>query len=151
MYKARLRRSGQQVAVKVQRPGVREAIALDVFIMRFLAGKLRKWRQLNSDLPGLLDEWAASLFRELDYRREAANGTRFKELYAHLEVSVMPSWTIEGRTSHVSVTMGCFHLGMNQPHRSIATQTHTALTLGNFCKPWQLIGVGENGSFVPLP
>ncbi len=31
-----------------------------------------------SDLPALLDEWAGSLFRELDYRREAANGTRFK-------------------------------------------------------------------------
>ena len=31
-----------------------------------------------SDLPALLDEWASSLFRELDYRREAANGTRFK-------------------------------------------------------------------------
>ena len=30
---------------------------------------------------------AASLFRELDYRHEAANGTRFKELYSHLEAS----------------------------------------------------------------
>ena len=35
---------------------------------------------LRSDLPALLDEWAGSLFRELDYRREAANGTRFKVL-----------------------------------------------------------------------
>ena len=35
-----------------------------------------------SDLPALLDEWASSLFRELDYRREAANGTRFKVLRA---------------------------------------------------------------------
>lgn len=30
--------------------------------------------------------YAASLFRELDYRTEAANGARFAELYAHLEV-----------------------------------------------------------------
>lgn len=34
--------------------------------------------EFRSDLPALLDEWAGSLFRELDYRREAANGTRFK-------------------------------------------------------------------------
>lgn len=49
---------------------------------------MRRWRKFNSDLPALLDEWASSLFRELDYRHEAANGTRFRELYGHLEVRV---------------------------------------------------------------
>ena len=39
MYKGKLRKSGQTVAVKVQRPGVRESIALDVYILRFLAGQ----------------------------------------------------------------------------------------------------------------
>jgi len=47
---------------------------------------VRRWRRFNTDLPGLLDEWAASLFRELDYRHEAANGVRFRELYGHMEV-----------------------------------------------------------------
>ena len=42
--------------------------------------------QINSDLPGLLDEWATSLFRELDYTREARNGIRFRDLYRHLKV-----------------------------------------------------------------
>ena len=54
---------------------------------RYRFGVLRK---LNSDLPGLLDEWAGSLFRELDYRKEAANGTKFKELYSHLDVRRHP-------------------------------------------------------------
>lgn len=31
-------------------------------------------------------QWAESLFKELDYRKEAANGIRFKELYGDLEV-----------------------------------------------------------------
>ena len=31
-------------------------------------------------------QWAESLFRELDYRREARNGIRFRELYGDLEV-----------------------------------------------------------------
>ena len=39
-----------------------------------------------SDLPSLLDEWATSLFRELDYNREAQNGMRFKQLFGDLEV-----------------------------------------------------------------
>ena len=42
--------------------------------------------QINSDLAALLDEWATSLFRELDYTREARNGIRFRELYRHLKV-----------------------------------------------------------------
>ncbi len=36
-------------------------------------------------------QWAESLFRELDYRKEAANGIRFKELYGNLEVRTHPS------------------------------------------------------------
>lgn len=50
-------------------------------------GKVKTYRKLNSDLPALLDEWAASLFKELDYVREAQNGVRFKRLYGELEVS----------------------------------------------------------------
>jgi aarF domain-containing kinase len=89
VYKGRLREGGRSVAVKIQRPGVRDAIALDVFILRWLAGRLRTLRRLNSDLPRLLDEWASSLFRELDYRQEASNGARFAELYADMEVRAL--------------------------------------------------------------
>ncbi len=86
VYKARLRATGQQVAVKVQRPGVASAIGLDTYILRFAAAWFKHWRKLNSDLPALIDEWTASLFRELDYRNEAANGVRFRELYGNVEV-----------------------------------------------------------------
>ncbi len=44
------------MAVKVQRPGVRESIALDIYILRGLAAFVKRWRRLNSDLPALLDE-----------------------------------------------------------------------------------------------
>ena len=47
---------------------------------------MKQYRKVNSDLPALLDEWATSLFRELDYVREANNGVRFKKLYGDLEV-----------------------------------------------------------------
>ena len=89
VYKAKIKNSDKLVAVKVQRPGVRESIALDVYIMRFFAAQIGRFRKLNSDLPSLLDEWAGSLFRELDYRREAENGTMFRQLYSHLEVRVL--------------------------------------------------------------
>lgn len=47
VYKGRLRSNGKQVAVKVQRPGVREQIALDVYILRYGLSLLRSWRKLN--------------------------------------------------------------------------------------------------------
>ncbi len=47
VYKGRLRSNGKEVAVKVQRPGVREQIALDVYILRYGLALLRSWRKLN--------------------------------------------------------------------------------------------------------
>jgi aarF domain-containing kinase len=58
--------------LQVQRPGVVEAIGRDTFILRNLAAIARRQLKLNTDLPALVDEWAASLFKELDYRRCAA-------------------------------------------------------------------------------
>lgn len=63
VYQARLRHRGEVVAVKVQRPGVQGAISLDILILRFLAGLLRRAGKLNTDLQALVDEWASSLFR----------------------------------------------------------------------------------------
>ncbi len=56
VYRGKLRQEfgGQQVAVKVQRPGVLESAALDVFIMRGGA-------MLFSKLPGMSDQWALAL------------------------------------------------------------------------------------------
>uniref|UniRef100_A0A1D1Z8F3 Putative aarF domain-containing protein kinase At1g71810, chloroplastic n=1 Tax=Anthurium amnicola TaxID=1678845 RepID=A0A1D1Z8F3_9ARAE len=63
VYQARIIPSGQLVAVKVQRPGVQAAISLDIFILRFLAGLIRRTAKLNTDLQAVIDEWASSLFR----------------------------------------------------------------------------------------
>jgi predicted unusual protein kinase regulating ubiquinone biosynthesis (AarF/ABC1/UbiB family) len=43
----------------VQRPGVVEAIGRDTYILRQLAGIARRQLKLNTDLPALVDEWAA--------------------------------------------------------------------------------------------
>ncbi|GAV87231.1 ABC1 domain-containing protein [Cephalotus follicularis] len=78
VYRARLRCTGQLVAVKVQRPGVQATISLDILILRFLAGLVKKTGKLNSDLQAIVDEWASSLFREMDYKKEASNGLKFR-------------------------------------------------------------------------
>ena len=47
--------------MKVQRPGVKESIALDIYILRSLAVVIRRVRKINSDLGEILDEASPSL------------------------------------------------------------------------------------------
>ena len=70
VYKARLRDTGDQVAVKVQRPGVLEGISLDLLVLRLMAGLVQRAPRVYSDLEELLDNWAARFFDEMDYVQE---------------------------------------------------------------------------------
>ncbi|KAF6253698.1 ABC1 family-domain-containing protein [Scenedesmus sp. NREL 46B-D3] len=101
VYKGTLASNGAEVAVKVQRPGVVEAIGRDTFILRNLAAIARRQLKLNTDLPALVDEWAASLFKELDYRREAANAIRFAELFSFMPEVVVPNMYSQFTTPRV--------------------------------------------------
>jgi len=77
-------KGGQPVAVKVQRPGLREQITLDLYIVRNIAAWLNQNIGLiRSDLVALIDELGKRVFEEMDYFNEAANAERFAELHAH--------------------------------------------------------------------
>ena len=77
-------KGGQAVAVKVQRPGLREQITLDLYIVRNIASWLNQNVGLiRSDLVALIDELGKRVFEEMDYFNEAANAERFAELHAH--------------------------------------------------------------------
>nr|XP_043606859.1 uncharacterized aarF domain-containing protein kinase At1g71810, chloroplastic [Erigeron canadensis] len=104
VYQARLLGSGELVAVKVQRPGVQAAISLDILILRTLAGLIRRAGKFNTDLQAVVDEWASSLFREMDYVNEAKNGIRFRELYGSLKDVMVPNMYVE-RTTRKVLTM----------------------------------------------
>ncbi|KAG2569145.1 uncharacterized aarF domain-containing protein kinase At1g71810, chloroplastic-like [Panicum virgatum] len=103
VYQAKLRSNGKVVAVKVQRPGVQAAISLDIYILRFLASLARKAAKLNTDLPAVLDEWASSLFREMDYREEARNGLKFRELFGKFRDVSVPEMYMEQTRRRVLV------------------------------------------------
>jgi len=81
VYKATLRNSGEEVAIKVQRPSVLYNIALDLFLMReVLVPLYRKINKDNStDLFGLVDAWGAGFVDELDYQKEAAATIAFSK------------------------------------------------------------------------
>ncbi|MGP1382007.1 MAG: ABC1 kinase family protein [Thainema sp.] len=98
VYRGRLF-SGEEVAVKVQRPGLAERITLDLFILRGLAKWASNLKQVRSDLVGIMDEFGARIFEEMDYTHEGRNAERFADLYGHLRDVYVPTiyWEYTGR------------------------------------------------------
>jgi len=78
VYRARLH-SGEEVAVKVQRPNLRPVLTLDLYLMRWTAGWISPWLPLNlgHDLKMIVDEFGTKLFEEIDYLNEARNAEKF--------------------------------------------------------------------------
>ena len=83
VYRAKLW-SGEAVAVKVQRPGIRPTVQQDISLLRYLAA----WIERNApELAGyrpveLFDQFAEALERELDFTVEASHAARFEAMFA---------------------------------------------------------------------
>lgn len=91
VYRGKLKSTGEEVAIKVQRPDLRERITIDLYILRRLAAWGQKAiKQVRSDLVGILDELGERIFEEMDYVNEGENAERFFELYGHLKDVYVP-------------------------------------------------------------
>ena len=82
VYKAQLH-SGEWVAVKVQRPHLRERLSLDLYLIRWASTWLGPWLPLNlgNTLTAVVDEFGRKLFEEIDYLQEGRNCERFAEYF----------------------------------------------------------------------
>ncbi|MFP4644031.1 MAG: ABC1 kinase family protein [Spirochaetales bacterium] len=82
VHRARLR-DGTRVAIKVQRPGLRELVEVDLDILKGLARLvetyLRDWRIFNP--TGFVDEFRERLNEELDFTQEGRSIRRFGSIF----------------------------------------------------------------------
>lgn len=104
VYKAKLRSNGQSVAIKIQRPNCEEAIAIDLYVMRWYSQFLQKILNLLSrdiNLVSIIDDFGELIYREIDYRAEAVNAQRFAELYASIPDVFVPKVYTDLSTSKV--------------------------------------------------
>lgn len=78
VYRGRLI-SGEEVAIKVQRPNLRPLLTKDLYLMRWVASWLAPWLPLNlgHDLTLIVDEFGTKLFEEIDYINEGRNAEKF--------------------------------------------------------------------------
>lgn len=79
VYRATLH-TGEEVAVKVQRPNLAEMVAFDLELLRWIGRFLARHPRLlpGTDWLGAVDEFERVIYEEMDYRREAANSEEFK-------------------------------------------------------------------------
>ena len=93
--------TGEQVVVKIQRPGIAQSIAVDLTLMEELAGLVEKYiPELQSTRPrAMIDEFSRGITGELDFIREAGNIAKFTKNFADVSEIVIPE-------VHWSVTTG---------------------------------------------
>lgn len=96
-------RDGREVVVKVQRPGIREQVREDMEVLADLAGFLDRHTEVGRryGFAQLLEEFRKALMDELDYRREADNLTRMRDLVAGQDLIVVPKPYPDLTTSRV--------------------------------------------------
>jgi ubiquinone biosynthesis protein len=96
-------RGGRRVAVKVQRPDIRQRIMDDLEAFAEVAGFLDDHTELGRrhGTSGMLDEFRSSLLRELDYNREARNLAVFRENMREYPRIVVPEPVMDYTTSRV--------------------------------------------------
>ena len=105
IHKAKMR-DGREVAVKVQRPGVREQILQDLEIFADVA----EFYVLHTDLGRkyefdvMVDEFRKSLLAELDYRQEAQNLETLRRNVSEFELVVVP-YAVDAYTTSRVLTM----------------------------------------------
>src|SRR5206468_11657509 len=84
VHKAVLAATGEDVAVKVQRPNIGQLVNMDLSTIRFVIWVISRFVNTNEfiDLRAVYREFRRTIFEEIDYIEEAVNARRFAEIFA---------------------------------------------------------------------
>ena len=104
VHKARLI-SGKEVVVKIQRPGVKEMVYRDLAILTDGVNRADRYLKKQGILNAMdmVRSFERSMHKELDYRTEARNLERFRNLYKSYKNFVIPAAFREYSTEKVMV------------------------------------------------
>ncbi|TYI89342.1 hypothetical protein E1A91_D03G049200v1 [Gossypium mustelinum] len=103
VHRAKLK--GQEVVVKVQRPGLKSLFDIDLKNLRVIAEYLQKIDPKSDgakrDWVAIYDECASVLYQEIDYTKEAANAELFASNFKDMDYVKVPSIYWEYTTPQV--------------------------------------------------
>lgn len=91
VYRAKLK-TGERVVLKVQRPGIRPKIQLDLILIQFFAKKIQKsYPELQSfNLVTFIKDFGGIVLKELDFQNEVSNMKRFGHMFIDNETCAVP-------------------------------------------------------------
>jgi predicted unusual protein kinase regulating ubiquinone biosynthesis (AarF/ABC1/UbiB family) len=83
VHKAILASTGEEVAVKVQRPNIDQLVGMDLSTLKFVIWVITRFVDTSQfiDLQAVYREFKRTTYEEIDYITEAANCKRFKEMF----------------------------------------------------------------------
>lgn len=91
----RARMNGEEVVVKVQRPGLKDLFDIDLKNLRVIAEYLQKIDPKSDgakrDWVAIYDECANVLYQEIDYTKEAANAELFASNFKDMDYVKVPT------------------------------------------------------------
>ena len=121
VYRAWLH-TGEEVAVKVQRPNLEATVKGDLEILKKVANFAERFPQLNenADWTGMLREFNQTINEEMDYAAEGHNAERFRENFKNWSNIHVPKIYWSATTSKV-LTMEFIHgtkvIDLEEQHR----------------------------------
>ena len=83
VHKAVLASTGEEVAVKVQRPNIDQLVRMDLNSLKFVIRVITRFVNTGTfiDLKGIFREFERTVYEEIDFVTEAANCKRFQEMF----------------------------------------------------------------------
>ncbi|KAL3527835.1 hypothetical protein ACH5RR_012491 [Cinchona calisaya] len=103
VHRAKL--NGQEVVVKVQRPGLKDLFDIDLKNLRVIAEFFQKVDPKSDgakrDWVAIYDECASVLYQEIDYKKEAANAELFASNFKNMDYVKVPTIFWEYTTPQV--------------------------------------------------
>ena len=145
VFRAVLRSTGEEVAVKVQRPGISEGIAIDMVLLRKLMTSVdNNISVISQPLVPFVDEFAGRLFAELDYEQEGKNAERFAKLYSHVPRVRVPEikWEATSRRVLTMEWIDGVKLTNQEAMASAGLDVVDFVTVGVECTLRQLLEAG---------
>ena len=140
--------SGEEVAVKVQRPNLRPLLTKDLYLMRWVASWLAPWLPLNlgHDLTLIVDEFGTKLFEEIDYINEGRNAEKFAHNFRNDPQVKVPSIYWNYTSNHVLTLewINGFKLTDTQNIQSVGLDPEAIIQIGVTTGLQQLL---EHGFF----
>ena len=121
VYRAWLH-TGEEVAVKVQRPNLEATVKGDLEILKKVANFAERFPQLNenADWTGMLREFNQTIHEEMDYSAEGHNAEKFRENFRNWSNVHVPTIYWDATTSKV-LTMEFIHgtkvVDLEEQHR----------------------------------